>query len=408
MATIIHDAAELVVGYSAADDQLETVHDGAVVIEDGTVTAAGRSTDLTAAYPPADCAVAIDASGQCVLPGFVDPHTHALFVGDRSDEYEAKLEGKSYQDILASGGGILRTVDAVRTATEAKLRDQLLTHLDRCLAHGTTTIEIKSGYGLSTTVERKMLRVIKQAADAHPIDVVPTFLGAHAVPADQDRQSYVDAVCAEQIPSVAQQGIATFCDVFCDQGAFTADHARRILETARDHGLTPKLHIDEFERLGGAEVAATTGAASADHLLQSTAADAERLIAAGVTPVLLPGTAFAIDAPYANPTLFSDRGSPPALATDFNPNCYSLNQQFTATLACSGMGMTPEAAVAGITQRAAAAVNRSGSIGRLEAGYAGDAVVIDRPAYRHLPYTFDVNLIHTVVKRGEPVVVPAQ
>lgn len=406
MTTIIHSANELVIGSHSdtVENTLQTISDGAIVIENETIVAVGNTPTVVEEHPPSECQTVIDASGQCVLPGFVDPHTHALFVGDRSDEYEAKLQGKTYQEILASGGGILRTVKSVRNASKQDLLDQLLYHLDQFAAHGTTVVEVKSGYGLSVEAEQKMLTVIDQADARHPLDIVPTFMGAHAVPEEQQQEQYVEQVCTEQLPAIASQGIAEFCDVFCDTGAFTADQARRILAKARLHELVPKLHIDEFERRGGATVAAEIGAASADHLLRSTHADAEKLLSSAVTPVMLPATAFSIGEDYADASLFLSQGEIPALATDFNPNCYSLSQQFTTTLACSGMGITPAEAILGITEQAAAALNRSQSYGRLEPGWVGDAVIIDRPSYRHLPYTFDVNIVDTVVKRGEPIV----
>ncbi|UWG51622.1 Imidazolonepropionase or related amidohydrolase [Halalkaliarchaeum sp. AArc-CO] len=419
--TIVHDAAELVVG--PADDLsggvdtdsvtleaggvLDTRSDAAVVLEDGIVIEIGSSDELVRQYPIENAAAAVDATGQCVLPGFVDAHTHALFVGDRSDEFEAKLRGQTYQEILAEGGGILRTVRRVREASEQELRDRLLEHLDVLLAHGTTTVEVKSGYGLNTETELKMLSAIDGADDEHPVDVVATFMGAHAIPEGADADDYVDSVVEDQLPAVADQGIAEFCDVFCEEGVFTLEQSRRVLEAGATQGLTPKIHADEFERLGGTRLAAELGAASADHLLQSTDWDVRALLSADVTPVLLPGTAFGLGEGYPDLEPYRKRGAVPAIATDFNPNCHAPSPGFAATLACVGMGMTPAEAVVGITERGAAAIDRdraSGGAGTLTVGAPGDLVVIDGSSHRHLPYNFGVNVVETVLKAGEIVV----
>ncbi len=314
--TVIYNANELVTGpaNSAETDAagttpngsggppdgpvLSVLPDAAVVLEDGEVAAVGSSDELTREYPIDNADEALDASGKCVLPGFVDPHTHAVFAGDRSDEFEAKLRGTSYQEILADGGGILRTVRAVREASEDELTDSLLERLDTMLAAGTTTLEIKSGYGLDTETELKLLAAIGRADERHPIDIVATFMGAHAVPDDTDAEEYTTSVIEDQFPAVEQQGVAEFCDVFCEADVFSANQSREILEAGTDHGLTPKLHIDEFENLGGSKVAAAVSAASADHLLQSTPDDIDTLLEADVTPVLLPGTAFGLGGEY--------------------------------------------------------------------------------------------------------------
>ncbi|AUX08173.1 imidazolonepropionase [Halalkaliarchaeum desulfuricum] len=423
--TIVYDAAELVVGpandVSGGVDAvsvtieegsvLDTRSDAAVVIEDGEVAEIGASDELVRQYPIENAATAVDAAERCVLPGFVDAHTHALFVGDRSDEFEAKLRGQTYQEILAEGGGILRTVRNVRDASEEKLRNRLLDHLDVMLAHGTTTVEVKSGYGLNTETELKMLSAIAGGDDGHPVDVVPTFMGAHAIPEGADADDYVDAVVDDQLPAVADQGIAQFCDVFCEEDVFTLEQSRRVLEAGAEHGLTPKIHADEFERLGGTRLAAELGAASADHLLQSTDWDVRALLEAGVTPVLLPGTAFGLGEGYPDLEPYRKRGAVPAVATDFNPNCHAPSPGFAATLACVGMGMTPGEAILGITERGAAAIDRNrasdgaaGTAGTLTVGAPGDLVVIDGPSHRHLPYNFGVNVVETVLKSGEPVV----
>jgi len=326
-----------------------------------------------------------------------------VFAGDRVDEFAAKLRGKSYQEIQAEGGGILSTVRAVREASLEELTRNLLDHLDVMLAHGTTTAEVKSGYGLSLESERRLLEAVREADERHPIDLVPTFLGAHAVPEGTDPDAYVDEVVDEQIPAVADADLAVFCDVFCDEGAFTREQSRRVLEAGLDHGLAPKIHAEEFERLGGAQLAADLGAVSADHLLQATPDDAAAMAEAGVTPVLLPGTAFTLGTDYADPTLFEDAGSRVALATDFNPNCYSQSMEFAMALACNGMRMTPTAALLGATRHAAEALAMDDGTGTLREGAPGDLVIADVPRFEHVPYNAGVRTTETVIKGGEVV-----
>lgn len=396
----------------ATDAVLDVIHDGAVVIEDGTVAAVGETDRVVAAFPPDSVDRQLDARGRTVLPGFVDSHTHAAFAGDRSDEFAAKLRGKTYREIHEAGGGILRTVGAVRDASETELRDRLLAHLDTMLLHGTTTVEVKSGYGLDTESELRLLSAIRAANDRHPIRVVPTFMGAHAVPPDEETETYVSTVIDEQLPAVAEHGFARFCDVFCEDGVFDVEQSRRIFEAGRSHGLTPKIHADEFVRLGGAALAAEIEAASADHLLQSTDADAAALAEGGVAPTILPGTAFALDTAYADPRPFLASGSELAIATDFNPNCHAPGMNFATTLACVGMKLTPAEAIRAATVGGATALETDPGrpaavppkIGTLEEGAPADLVLVDAPSLDHLPYRFGENLVELVVAGGEVVV----
>lgn len=415
--TIVHDAAQIVVGPPSAvsgsdhadasetdaEETLTYFEDAALAAEDGTVVAVGPSEAVTRDYPLAAADTVVDASGQAVIPGFVDSHTHALFAGDRSDEFAAKLRGKAYQEILAEGGGILRTVRAVREANDDQLLANLLGHLDQMLAHGSTTVEVKSGYGLDTETELRMLNVIQQADEQHPVDVVPTFMGAHAVPEGRDVESYSEEVVEEQIPAVAEQGTAEFVDAFCEEDVFSVEQSRRVLEAGADVGLTPKVHAEEFVRLGGSQLAAEVGAASADHLLHANAEDAEVLEDAGVVPVFLPTTAFSLGAEYADPDPFLDAGAPVALATDFNPNCYSQSMPFTVALGCVGMGLTPAQSLLGATRHGAAALDRTDGEGTLAEGTAADLAILDAPSYVHVPYNVGVNPVETVVKGGEIV-----
>ena len=382
---------------------LEVVENGAFAAVDGTVVAAGPTDAVLAEYPLADADLAIDAGGRAVLPGFVDAHTHALFAGDRSDEFEAKLRGVSYQELLASGGGIHRTVRATREADARTLEANLRRHLDRMLAHGTTTVEVKSGYGLDVETERRMLAVLERVDRSHPVRVVPTFMGAHAVPEGTDADAYVDAVIEEQLPAVAEQGIARFCDVFCETGVFDVEQSRRVLEAGLEHGLTPKVHAEELSHLGGTRLAAEVGAASADHLLHSTPEDVAALVAADVTPILLPGTAFGLGAEYADARGMLAAGAPVALASDFNPNCYSQSMQFAMALGCLEMGLTPAEAVAAGTANAAAGLDLSDGTGTLRPGAPADAVILREPSHAHVPYNVGVNTVERVLRRGEIV-----
>ena len=400
---VVHGASEVVVGPSEDGQGVETVTDGAVAVVDGRVAAVGPNEEVTREYPPEDARAAVDARGGTVVPGFVDAHTHACFAGDRSDEFAAKLRGVTYQELLAQGGGILRTVDAVRETPAETLTAGLLDHLDVMLAHGTTTVEVKSGYGLDTDTELRMLRAMADADRRHPVDVVPTFMGAHAVPRGRDADDYVTEVVTEQLPAVADQGIAEFCDVFCDEGAFTPEQSRRILEAGLDHGLAPKVHAEELAHTGGAKLAADLGATSADHLLEATADDVAALVDAGVVPVVLPGTALSLGGDYADARAMLDDDAPVALATDFNPNCFARTIPFAMTLACVGMRLTPAEALVAATTHAASALDRGADHGTLAAGAPADLVVVDALSHVHLAYDFDVNRVETVVKRGEVV-----
>jgi imidazolonepropionase len=395
---VVHGASEVFVG-PEPDRRIE---DGAVAVADGAVVAVGPTDEVTREYPPENASENVDAGGRAVVPGFVDSHTHGSFAGDRSDEFAAKLRGKTYEEIMAEGGGILRTVRAVRAASDERLLDNLLGHLDVMLAHGTTTVEVKSGYGLDRETELRLLEVVDRADREHPVDVVPTFMGAHAVPEDRDADDYVDEVVDDQLPAVADQGVAEFCDVFCEEGVFSVEQSRRVLEAGANYDLTPTVHAEELSHLGGAQLAAEVGAASADHLLFATEDDAEALAEAGVTPVLLPGTAFSLGADYADPDLFQEAGATVAVASDFNPNCHSQSMQFAVALACVGMGMPPAEAVAAATHGGALALDRPDR-GTLREGAPGDLAVVDAPSYVHVPYNFGVNTVTTVFKGGERV-----
>ncbi|GAA0223465.1 imidazolonepropionase [Haladaptatus pallidirubidus] len=401
LTAVVHDAAEIVT--VEEDGSLGIYEDAAVAVVDGKVARIGATGPVTREYPPEDARLSVDASGKAVIPGFIDSHTHALFAGDRSDEFEAKLRGKTYQEILSEGGGILRTVRAVREASDEELLSNLVSQLDTMLAHGTTTVEIKSGYGLDTETELRMLKVIARADDRHAVDVIPTFMGAHAIPENRDADDYVDEVVEEQIPAVAEQGIAQFCDVFCEEGVFSVEQSRRVLRAGKEYGMTPKVHAEELAHIGGTQLAAELGATSADHLLYATEEDVEAVVESSVVPVLLPGTAFGLGAEFADARAFLDAGAPVAVATDFNPNCYSQSMGFAASLSCVEMGMTPAEALVAGTKHAGMALDMEDGSGTLQPGTSGDIAVLDAPSYVHVPYNFGVNAVETVLKGGEVV-----
>jgi imidazolonepropionase len=395
--TVIHSASEV---FPAGDGEDESA---AVAVVDGDIAAVGPTGEVCRKYPPENADRAIDASGKTVLPGFVDPHTHAVFAGDRSDEFVAKIEGKSYTEIMAAGGGIPVTVEAVQDASEDELVEGLCEQLDVMLAHGTTTAEVKSGYGLDTETELRMLAAIERADERHPVDLVPTFMGAHEVPQGEETEAYVESVVEEQLPAVADQGIAQFCDVFCEEGVFDVEQSQRVLEAGREHGLAPKIHAEEFSRIGGAALAADLGATSADHLLQATSEDARALAEAGVVPTLLPATAFVLGEPYADPDPFLDAGAPLALGSDLNPSCFVHSVPFVVSLACLRMGLLPGQAIRGATRNAARALDRDGT-GTLAEGTAADLAVVDLPSHVHLAANAGTNRVETVVADGAVVV----
>jgi len=383
------------------------VTDGAVAVLEGQVVAVGSTAQVRASVVLAPDATVVDAHGCVVLPGFVDPHTHLVFAGSRADEFEMRLRGATYLDIAASGGGILRTVAATRAADEEALVRLGLARLDRMLRLGTTTAEVKSGYGLSLADELKQLRAIHRASAAHEIDLVATVLAAHAVPPEfaGDPDGYVTLVTQEILPAVAEEDLAEFCDAFCDVGAFTLPQGRRVLEAGAELGLIPKLHADEFSDLGGARLAAELGAVSADPLLRASEAGLAALAEAGTVAVLLPGTAFYLNLPYANARRMIEMGVPVALATDYNPGSSpTWSMPAIISLACIAMKMSPAEAIAAATINAAWAIGMAEEVGSLEPGKAADMTVFDAPDYREIAMPFGSSLVRHVIKRGRVVV----
>jgi len=385
---------------------VRAIPEGAVVIREGRVLACGRTRDILARFAQTK-GKPIDASGKTVIPGFVDPHTHLVFSGSRENELVMKLEGKSYMEILASGGGIQRTVRATRAASDRELLRSALGRLDRMLLHGTTTVEGKSGYGLDLDTEMRSLIAMEMAGMRQPVDVVRTFLGAHAVPPEYQGRpdDYIDFLIRTALPEVVRLKLAEFCDVFCEEGVFTVAQSRRLLSAAKKLGLKLKLHADEFVRTRGAELAAELGAISADHLLKSSKEGLERMKEAGVVGVLLPATPFSLmQRDYPDARMMVSMGLPVALATDLNPNCLTESMPFIMALACYKMKLTPSEALTAATVNAACAIGRESSIGSLEPGKKADIAILDAPNHLHIPYHFGVNLVETVIKDGNVVV----
>jgi imidazolonepropionase len=411
---IIRGAAQLLTfagqgprtGKELADPAL--IEDGAVAALDGTIVAVGRTADVLRNVDLQPGAVEYNAAGKVVLPCFVDPHTHLVYGGSREGELLQRLDGAQYLDILAAGGGILSTVRATRAATEAELVSAGRKRLDYFLQAGVGTVEAKSGYGLDTDSELKQLRAAHTLAASHPVDVVHTFLGAHAFPEEykDNREAYVDMVIKEMLPRVAAEKLAEFCDVFCEQSVFTVEQARRILEAGKRYGLKAKIHADEIVSFGGAELAAEVGAVSADHLLQASERGIREMARAGVIAVLLPGTAFFLmKQDYAPARKMIEAGVPVALSTDCNPGSSPTQaMNLILSLACLGMKMKPAEALAAATINAACAVGRGHLVGSLETGKQADILVMDAPNYNYIPYHYGINLVEAVFKKGRQVV----
>lgn len=388
----------------AAQSALEPILDGTLAIENGRITYAGTSIEYDMQLGRGPNTKVVDlALRHSVVPGFVDPHTHVVYAGNRLPELRRRLAGATYAEIAAEGGGIVSTVEATRRASAADLANQTRARLDEMLAAGTTTAEAKSGYGLDTVTEKRMLEVIKVLNEDHPIDLVPTFMGAHEIPAEyRGRQSeYVDLVIDEMLPACAP--LAEWCDVFCERGVFTPEESVRILQAGERHGLKPRIHADELAASGGSEAAAAAGAASADHLVHATAAGIDALMNGGVIATLLPCAAFYLKlGRFAPARQMIEAGLPVALATDVNPGGgFSPSMPFAMTLACFGMNLTFEEALAGATLNAAASLERDDEIGSLEEGKLADLVIVRGDATQLI--RVNANPIAAVVKRGNVV-----
>jgi len=387
--------------------EVEELSPGFVLIANGRILMVTDSPALARTLVGTDARV-LDAEGRLVMPGYVDCHTHIGFAGWRENEFALRLAGKPYLEILAAGGGIINTVRRTRAASQSELLDNSLATLDAMLLHGTTTVEAKSGYGLTTADELKQLRVLKEAARLHPVDVVPTFMGAHAMPPEykDDRAGYVELVIQEMLPRIVEEGLAEFCDVFCENKAFTLLESRAILSAAHKHGLGLRVHADEITPLGGAGLAAELAAVSAEHLIHASRAHLERMAASGTVAVLLPATAFLLRSEKKAPVKdMLEVGVPVAVATDFNPGTSPLvNMQLLQTFACVHYGLTPRQAFAASTINAAHTLRRGQTLGSIEVGKQADLLILAAPSLEFVPYYLGANLVHTVLKSGQIVV----
>jgi imidazolonepropionase len=379
------------------------IPDASIVATDGTIVFVGASDEAGRLYPPGPGDTVFDAAGCTVVPGFVDPHTHVVFGGDRREELRRRLAGATYAEIAEGGGGILSTVRATREASEDALADATRVRLDQMLACGTTTCEAKSGYGLQADTELKMLRVIRRLNAEHPMDLVSTFMGAHEIPVEHraNRRFYIDQLVRQMIPAAARDGLAEWCDVFCEVGVFTPDESEEILDAGKRHGLKPRIHADELAESGGSLVAARVGARSADHLLHVAPRGIHAMKHAGVVATLLPIAAFYLKlGRFAPARELIAGGVPVALATDLNPGGgFSPSMPFAMSLACFGMRMTMEEALVASTINAAYAIDRHDRVGSLEVGKQLDAVIVNGEAVDLLKV--GVPAIRAVIKRGQ-------
>ena len=391
---------------------LAIITDGALAVLRGSIVDLGSTADLVAKHQAAQT---LDAGGRVVMPGFVDPHTHVVFAGDRANEFEQRIAGATYMEIMNAGGGIMSTVRATRAASLDELVDQTRARLDRMLAHGTTTAEAKTGYGLETVAELKMLVAIKRLNAEHPIDLMPTFLGAHAIPAEYTgrEDEYTDLVVNEMLPAVSAfiphpsslilRSSPLFVDVFCEHGAFTLEQSRRILEKAKELGFALKIHVDEFEPLGGTRLGVELGAISVDHVVTTPLEEIEMLGQSNTIAVSLPGTPFGLaQRDYTPAKAILAAGGALALATDINPGTtWNESMQLIVALACRYLKLTQAQALAAATINAAHAIGRGGSIGSLEIGKQADVLIMDVSDYRTIGYRYGTNLVRTVIKRGQ-------
>lgn len=408
---------------------LNHFENGAILVKDGIITDIGNLSDIEGisdickiddldVNSNGNCTVdgsrkvqcvdnTVDCLGKCLIPGFVDPHTHICFAKLRESEFEMRLQGTPYLEILRQGGGILSSVAAVAKASEKDLYLHTLKRALSALKFGTTTIEIKSGYGLDTQNELKMLRVIELVRKTTPLDIVATFLGAHAIPASykENSDAFISLVIDEMLPAVKDQGIATYCDIFCEKGVFSIDQGRKVLRAALEMGLKVKIHADEVNDLGGAALSAELGASSADHLLAASDENIEKMAQAGVVATLLPATAYSLRKPYARARVMIEKSLPVALATDCNPgSSYCESMPFVIGLAVLNMGMTPAEALTAATLNGAYAIGMAEKVGSLDIGKQADFILMDGDSPAILPYHAGVSPVTAVFKQGEQVV----
>lgn len=408
---IIRNAAQVVTcsGYKGKRgremSELQVVENGTVIVTNGVISHVLKQGEPIPVKE--DDYVVLDATGKALLPGFVDPHTHFVFGGYREEEFAWRMRGDSYMEIMNRGGGIVNTTRATREATEKELMESGRQRLNAMLRLGITTVEGKSGYGLDRETELKQLRVMRRLNDEHPVDIMPTFMGAHATPAEWKgrEDEFIDFNIREMFPLVAQEQLAEAVDIFCEEGVFTIEQSRRYLLAAREQGFLLKMHADEIVPFGGAELAAELGCLSADHLLQASDRGIRAMAEAGVVATLLPLTAFSLREAYARGRAMIDAGCMVALATDLNPgSSFTASVPLLFALACIYMELTPEEAVTAFTINSAAALNRADRVGSIDVGKQGDLVLLQFPSYKFLPYHVGMNIVDTVIKRGEIVV----
>jgi len=404
---IIKNAAQVVTcsgfeGKQGAEmSNLNVIENGTVIVTDGIIShllKKGESIPInTSEYEK------IDATGKALLPGFVDPHTHFVFGGYREEEFSWRMRGDSYMSIMERGGGIVNTTKATRAATEDELYISAKHRLDDMLELGITTAEGKSGYGLDKETEMKQLRVMRQLNQDHQIDIVSTFMGPHATPAEWKgkEDEFIDFNIKEMLPLVAKENLAECADIFCEKNVFTIEQSRRFLTAAREHGFLLKMHADEIVQFGGAELAAELKILSADHLLQASDAGIKAMAESGVVATLLPLTAFSLREEYARGRYMIDANCMVALATDLNPgSSFTASVPLLFAIACIYMNLSPEEAVTAFTINSAAAINRADTVGSIDVGKQGDMILLKYPSYKFLPYYVGMNCVETVVKKG--------
>jgi imidazolonepropionase len=387
--------------FKAGDEmrELSVIDNAALLIENGIIQRIG-STDELSAGPDIDV---LDAGNRVALPGFVDSHTHTVFAGSRENEFSMRSEGKSYQDIAQAGGGILSTMIATRAATKKELLRSAERRLNEMMKHGTTTAEIKSGYGLNAESETKILDVIHDLRRDHYMTIVPTFLGAHAFPPEYagDKNGYVDLITNKMLPYIGGRQLATFCDVFCDEGYFDLHQTEQILLEAKRHGLIPKVHSDQLAAIGGTELGVHLNAISVDHLEHLTTNGINALKKSATIATVLPGSSFFLRQPYAPARSIIEANIPLAIATDFNPgSSMTFSMPMMMTIACTQMRMTPEEAISSATLNGAAALGLSDEIGSIEVGKQADIVIYDVPIYAYIAYHYGINHVWKVIKNG--------
>ncbi len=392
-------------------EDVEIIEDGAVAVSEGKIVAVGKTEEVLGQIKIDKQTKVIDAKDKIVLPGFVDCHTHPVFAGTREEEFERRIQGKTYQEIAKAGGGIKSSVRALRSKSKEELVQLTLHRLDRMLSYGTTTIEAKSGYGLSLEDEIKMLEVIAELNQIHPIDLIPTFLGAHEVPEEyEDRRSeYIELITQKMVPEVAKRKLAVFCDIFCEKGAFEIEESKQILTAAKNHGFKLKLHAEQLSALGGAKLAAELGAISADHLEFIDDEGIKMMKESGVIGVLLPGACFGLGMrEYPPARKMIDQGLPVALATDFNPgSSMTESVPIIMSLSCLMMRMTPAEALVASTINSAHAVDKAKEVGSIEKGKKADLVIWNVQNYKEIPYHYGVNLVDQVIKDGRVAQIPS-